>query len=519
MVAPHHIPLLLILSTFFASGLASDSFNDFSDNIDNAEEDGIEPSRFQKFIAKFEQEQQMNLEEEEMVGESSPKVTRQVSDEPLQQVERHTRQSNAENEVIQGGVDFSQATRLPDGRLCVVKEESVETFAKDPILECTHKDVEKCHYTYITYFKPTQEESCEENFEKKCQITFRQEAMQEMVRKCYRPIEKVCNGQGSEECQTIYESSCTTKYIDDGQGGFVGDTRCEKRPVEICGAGCVLEEGPEECHDKTVDTLVDVPEEQCDLNPQKTCRLITKLVPSLKPKQECTTVPKEVCVLKFTQPELRAKPLRTEWCLDEAGAASEAQAEYGAEPQAEYGSSARRGRVVSSSSNRNSINNRVNNNNNRGNNNRAKSNRIVGSGSNSQVTINSNRLAANGNGGARGGNGNRNSKNNRGSGNNRANNRVSSSRLVNNNNNRGSPPRIVANGNRIVGIGSQVVNSGGVARPLPVSNSINLSNINNNNRASNSINRALPIGSAPFTRPAQVSGGVQPTTTFRKFSG
>ena len=93
MVAPHHIPLLLILFTFLASGLASDSFNDFSiDNIVAVEEDGIEPSRFQKFIAKFEQEQQMNLEaelekeEEEMVGESSPKVTRQVSDEQLQQV-------------------------------------------------------------------------------------------------------------------------------------------------------------------------------------------------------------------------------------------------------------------------------------------------------------------------------------------------------------------------------------------------------------------------------------------------
>ena len=144
--------------------------------------------------------------------------------------------------AVTGGVDFSQATRTADGRLCVVKEESVETLAKDPVLECKHKDVEKCHYTYITFFKPSQEEFCEENFEKKCQITFKQEAMQEMIRKCYRPIEKVCNGQGPDTCQTIYESSCTTKYIDDGEGGFVGDTRCEKRPVEICGAGCVLEE-------------------------------------------------------------------------------------------------------------------------------------------------------------------------------------------------------------------------------------------------------------------------------------
>ena len=70
-----------------------------------------------------------------------------------------------------------------------------------------------------------------------------------------------------------------------------------------------------------VDSLVDVPEETCDLNPQKTCRLVTKLVPSLRPKQECTTVPQETCSLKFTQPQRKEKPLRTEWCLDEEAAA------------------------------------------------------------------------------------------------------------------------------------------------------------------------------------------------------
>ena len=90
MVAPHCTPFLLTLFAFLASALASDSFNDLSDNIDNAEEDGIEPSRFQKFLAKFEQEQQMNLEaeleEEEMEEESSPIVARQVPDESLLQV-------------------------------------------------------------------------------------------------------------------------------------------------------------------------------------------------------------------------------------------------------------------------------------------------------------------------------------------------------------------------------------------------------------------------------------------------
>jgi hypothetical protein len=32
------------------------------------------------------------------------------------------------------------------------------TIAKDPILECVHKNIEKCHYTYVTQFTPAQEE-------------------------------------------------------------------------------------------------------------------------------------------------------------------------------------------------------------------------------------------------------------------------------------------------------------------------------------------------------------------------
>ena len=101
----------------------------------------------------------------------------------------------------------------------------------------------------------------------------------------------------------------------------MGDTTCEKLPVEICGAGCAFEEGPEECHDKTIASLVDVPEEVCDLNPQKTCRFVTKLVPRLSPEHECTIVPKETCVLKFSQPRQVPKPLLTKWCLDPTPAA------------------------------------------------------------------------------------------------------------------------------------------------------------------------------------------------------
>ena len=218
---------------------------------------------------------------------------------------------------IPGGVDFSEAVLTEDGRLCVIKDSTVTTLSKDPILECKHKNVKKCHYTYVTFFKPAQEEKCVENFEKICNIIFKQEAAKEAVRKCYRPLEKKCNGSGPEECRTLYESSCTTRYIKEGPGKFVGDTKCEKKPVEICGAGCVTVPGEEECHEKMVDTLVDVPEETCDLNPQKSCRLVTRLVPSLRPKLECTVVPQDNCNLKFTSPKQTSKPLRTEWCLDQ----------------------------------------------------------------------------------------------------------------------------------------------------------------------------------------------------------
>ena len=87
----------------------------------------------------------------------------------------------------------------------------MESLSKEPVLECTHRNIEKCHYTYITQFIPSQEEECEENFEKSCQITFRQEAVRNTVRKCYRPQVKVCNGQGEEQCRTVYETDCTTQ--------------------------------------------------------------------------------------------------------------------------------------------------------------------------------------------------------------------------------------------------------------------------------------------------------------------
>jgi hypothetical protein len=145
------------------------------------------------------------------------------------------------------------------------------------------------------------------------------------VEHCYTPVEKVCNGLGEEQCRTVYESSCTTRLVEKQKGMFVSDSTCEKLPMQICGAGCSYEKGVEACHDKVVSSVLSVPEEVCDLNPQKTCRFSTKLVPRLEPVNECTIVPKETCNLRFSNPSPGKKPFLTKWCLDESNPVSAIQ--------------------------------------------------------------------------------------------------------------------------------------------------------------------------------------------------
>ena len=178
---------------------------------------------------------------------------------PIRQVgKKHQEQLSGDNSTqvggggVPGGVDFTACVTDPDtGFCCVDKLEQVKrtlqkvvnltawlnhirkilmfhnilqttTIEKDPILECTHKNREQCHYTYVTQFTPSQEEVtlielngerrgrgklrgedlfsvfsvcrshkeytdlpfhqvCEENFEKDCQLTFKQQAYNETV--------------------------------------------------------------------------------------------------------------------------------------------------------------------------------------------------------------------------------------------------------------------------------------------------------------------------------------------------
>jgi len=254
--------------------------------------------------------------------------------------------------------DVAGASPTSDGKRCIDKVEMVEETEYDDVVQCDHSYDKRCHTTYITNYDSQQEEECEENFRKSCFIEYEQIAFDETVKICRTPLVKDCNVQGPEICRTEYESECWTKQevhdvqddvvecrteveekCEDETSGYTTNTKCSKWPKEVCSvskknvkkytpitgctkeprelcapAGCGFKQGPEECYDKTQTVVQDAPKEECTLEPQRTCKHVTKLVPKLSPTEECVDVPKEVCTRSRTNPRKVKKPVVKKWC-------------------------------------------------------------------------------------------------------------------------------------------------------------------------------------------------------------
>jgi len=260
---------------------------------------------------------------------------------------------------LRGGQDDEVALDIGSiaaaGERCIDKVVMVEETEYDDVVTCKHSYSEKCHTTYTTDFEPQQEEDCEENFVKSCFIEYKKVASEEAVTFCHTPI--ILEGDGPEVCQTVYESACSTRYeehdvaedkvdcevvteekCEDVTQGYTTEQRCTKWPVqqcsaskenvkkyspeteckkvprEICGAGTTQVPGEEECFDRKETVIQEVPEETCNLEPQKICKHVTKLVPLLKPVEECVDIPKEVCSRSRTNPRKVQKPVVKKWC-------------------------------------------------------------------------------------------------------------------------------------------------------------------------------------------------------------
>eukprot|EP00095_Tigriopus_kingsejongensis_P012048 maker-scaffold90_size386344-snap-gene-1.24 protein:Tk12048 transcript:maker-scaffold90_size386344-snap-gene-1.24-mRNA-1 annotation:"hypothetical protein" len=242
------------------------------------------------------------------------------------------------------------------GERCIDKVVMVEETEYDEQIQCHHSYTERCHTTYTTDFEPTQEEECEENFKKDCFIDYKKIAFDEAVRFCHTPF--VCEGEGPVECKTVYESQCETRYhehdveddvvecetvqeekCEDISLGYTTEQKCTKWPKQVCNtqrqnvkkytpetdckkvarelcgpSGCLPQPGPEECFDKKETVVQEVPEETCNLEPQRSCKHVTKLVPVLKPSEECVDIPKEVCSRSRANPRKVKKPVVKKWC-------------------------------------------------------------------------------------------------------------------------------------------------------------------------------------------------------------
>eukprot|EP00092_Neocalanus_flemingeri_P023887 GFUD01025912.1.p1 GENE.GFUD01025912.1~~GFUD01025912.1.p1 ORF type:complete len:697 (+),score=162.50 GFUD01025912.1:64-2154(+) len=264
-----------------------------------------------------------------------------------------------QNEESAQSVPFSDvASSYAGGKRCIDKVFMEEITEWDTQYTCQHSYNRRCAKSLTTTYNAAQEEECEENYVKKCFIEYTAYAQNVTVNVCRTPLVKDCDQQGEELCTTEYESECVTEQLEhqveddvpecqtvvdekceDITSGYTSSqqcskwpreecvlskqnrkkyspqTRCEKIPVTLCGpAGCGLVEGDEVCYERTQTIVGDKPEETCSLDPQITCRYVTKLVPQLKEVENCFDVPKEVCVREEVNPRKVAKPVIKRWC-------------------------------------------------------------------------------------------------------------------------------------------------------------------------------------------------------------
>merc|ERR1712141_19359 len=243
---------------------------------------------------------------------------------------------------------------------CVQKVMMVEETVWEDHETCDHSYDKRCHKSYTTTYTAVQEEECDEVFRKICYIEMVDIATNVTTNVCRRPLVKDCNPSDDREtiCRTEYQSECWSKQIpheveDDvaecvtvqdrmckeETSGYTTKEKCEdwprqectvvkkkvtkfttmtgcnKEPTELCApAGCGFKEGVEECHDVVKTHIQEKPEEECTLEPVKTCKHITRLVPKLVEVQECVDVPKEICNRSKQNPRKVKKPIIKNWC-------------------------------------------------------------------------------------------------------------------------------------------------------------------------------------------------------------
>ncbi|CAB4066108.1 unnamed protein product [Lepeophtheirus salmonis] len=309
-------------------------------------------------------------EEQKIIKELIKELPRSLSDNTLTDIPAETTgnlefltihdrsKSNRKIEDIDGKI-FLTRDALPgketdDGVRCIPKVMQIEQTIYERGMKCHHSYQKKCHMTYITDYASTTQKKCETTFKKNCHITFKPTPFTEKVDICHTPIVRECGNetQGPDICTTQYEDNCETKYktyeleqdepkcemveetrcknvtvelfhIEQEEGAegpspFAVREKCEQWPVQKCELDTTTVKKSNQrrriCHEESRTQVQNVPEEECDLQPEENCRMESALVPRLVPKSNCLKVPKEVCVNTKKNPKRIKKPIIKEWC-------------------------------------------------------------------------------------------------------------------------------------------------------------------------------------------------------------
>jgi len=285
--------------------------------------------------------------------------------------QRLSRQGAANGNEVDDIGPLDIGTIAQAGERCVEKVMMVEETKYDDSIECHHSYDERCHTTYTTDYEPQQVEKCDENFVKQCYIEYENKAFDESVEICNESPVRDCQGkEGPVVCETVYETECQTSYhlheVEEDQPKcrtqlmekcrdvtqgyttqeecdkwpqqvcelekkvvkkYSPETQCKKLPRQLCGPGaCPIIAGPRECRKEMKTIVQEVPKERCSLRAQPYCEFETKLVPVLKPVDNCIDVPKEVCVRMRTNPRKVKRPVIKKWCYvptEESGLSTE----------------------------------------------------------------------------------------------------------------------------------------------------------------------------------------------------
>ncbi|XP_040571768.1 uncharacterized protein [Lepeophtheirus salmonis] len=290
-----------------------------------------------------------------------------------------TNKGNVEKITRNIFVEGQKLPGMPNGKgqRCIIKVVQVQETEYDRGMSCQHTIKKKCHVTYVTDYVSAPETKCESTFKKNCHITFKAVPFSAQVKKCYTPLNHKCEGkpEGPKVCRNVYENQCETQYKnydleqdepvckikdeircknvpvkllhlpdDNGEGGiepFAVKKECKNWPVQSCSikkkkvtkvhpkteckkvprmmcyrSNCKPVPEPEVCHEQTQTQIQNIPEENCDIEPEENCRVELVLVPKLIPKDSCVNIPKVVCVPIKKNPKIISKPVLKEWCYN-----------------------------------------------------------------------------------------------------------------------------------------------------------------------------------------------------------